>query len=210
MFSLHYCELEKDASCDGNHCKIFGTYQEVCVGTAWWSQFFLSPPLDGMSFNIRSLFGSLHNRDCTMLFWSIFFPGANVPHCVGLAKAPILSTSLASRRCSSYPLLISSLLKRHHCSLSFCSRSHLKMPLRTKDQPKRCGYGIASWVCYGSLRLGRETSDRLSHQALSWNKDRRNEFSGSSFTLGQNVHWGSGSGDIQRWKWVGDFFVLSS
>lgn len=62
----------------------------------WLSQSFTSPALDGMPFNIRSLFSSLHNRDCTVLFLSIFF---SLGECIAFCRAGNISclvTSLAT------------------------------------------------------------------------------------------------------------------
>jgi len=61
----------------------------------WLSQSVTSA-LDGMSFNIRSLFSSLHNSDCTVLFLSIFFSlGKCIVFCRA-GKISCLATSFAT------------------------------------------------------------------------------------------------------------------
>lgn len=69
-----------------------------------------------------------------------FFPGANAPYCVGLAEAPVLCLSLARRRGSSHPLLLS--------SLSEAPLSHFlpwKPPRNAFDENK--GIAKAMWLC---------------------------------------------------------------
>lgn len=69
-----------------------------------------------------------------------FFPGANAPHCAGLAEAPGFCLSLARRRGSSHPLLLS--------SLSEAPLSHFlqwKPPQNAFDENK--GRGKATWLC---------------------------------------------------------------
>lgn len=137
LMDLDYSDIERVSSSDCNHCQMSGTYSEDQVGTALLSQSFASPALDGMSFNIRSLFGSLHNKDCTMLFLSIFFSLGKCSTFCRAGKSSCFVHLSCQRALSSYPLLVSSLSKIYHCTISFCTGSHLEMPLiRTMEQPK--------------------------------------------------------------------------
>lgn len=159
LMVLHYSKLEEAAtsssfsfSSSDNHDKMFGASKEGWVALpASVSSLLLVLLMECHSIS------DLNSVHCTAKIALCclevsFFPGANAPHCAGLAKAPVLCLSLACRRGSSHPLLLS--------SLSEAPLSHFlpwKPPRNAFDENKGIAKAMcvrAGWMQYKPLRLG--------------------------------------------------------
>lgn len=134
-----------------------------------------------MSFNIRSLFSSLHSKDCTGLFGSIFFSWGKCTTLCRIGKSSCCVSLSSSQACLIPP------------SAAFQSVRGTIVPFFTGGATSKClwweqrnrqshvavleqaGCNVNSWNWD-------ETSGRMSHDVfLSWNKDRRNLV---------DLHWG--------------------